>query len=340
MFLKGIWMCSPVHIHMSCRNIITTNPTVPLYQGSTLLYPCSCWMKTEAIIYAVIIPIALILVANSVIFFMVIHSLTCAKTDMRSTRTEKMRKQQAMLQVKAGVAVFIILGRWIIDSLYFTAAAVCSLRVPLSFSITILVVLAGTQILSNVAKLPQVYVVDQPQHLVTISWAYFAFSQRWEHRLQVDRRRWHNTQENYYIASQYGTRGPRRARHGARHSYNAIENAISITLFEQASLCIPVLILTGFTWIFGFVALIEASSIVFQYLFCIFNSIQGLLIFIFHNIREPTVIKAWRNLLGLKEEKRMSTSGAQSSTRSGRLSSAMLRQHSLSISIQQRGNKY
>ena len=37
--------------------------------------------------------------------------------------------------------------------------------------------------------------------------------------------------------------------------------------------------------------------VIFQYLFCIFNSGQGFLIFIFHNIREPGVQAAWISLI-------------------------------------------
>ena len=51
----------------------------------------------------------------------------------------------------------------------------------------------------------------------------------------------------------------------------------------------------GLTWVFGFFA-IEDARIVFQYLFCIFNALQGFLIFIFHNLREPAVRRAWMGL--------------------------------------------
>ena len=51
----------------------------------------------------------------------------------------------------------------------------------------------------------------------------------------------------------------------------------------------------GITWVFGFLA-VEEASLVFQYLFCIFNALQGFLIFIFHHVREPAVRKAWMAL--------------------------------------------
>lgn len=46
---------------------------------------------------------------------------------------------------------------------------------------------------------------------------------------------------------------------------------------------------------FGFVA-IRGAQVIFQYLFCIFNSIQGFLIFLFHVLREKLVRKSWRDL--------------------------------------------
>ena len=50
--------------------------------------------------------------------------------------------------------------------------------------------------------------------------------------------------------------------------------------------------LPGLTWVFAILAVADAR-IPFQYLFCIFNSIQGFLIFIFHVIRERSVRESW-----------------------------------------------
>jgi len=44
----------------------------------------------------------------------------------------------------------------------------------------------------------------------------------------------------------------------------------------------------GLTWIFGYLA-IDDARLVFQYLFCITNAFQGLVIFILHNIRDTKV---------------------------------------------------
>ncbi|XP_072022110.1 uncharacterized protein [Amphiura filiformis] len=52
-------------------------------------------------------------------------------------------------------------------------------------------------------------------------------------------------------------------------------------------------VLLGLTWVFGFLAIDEATFL-FQLLFCIFNSIQGLLVFILFCLRSQDVRKAWK----------------------------------------------
>ncbi|XP_013400610.1 uncharacterized protein LOC106166554 isoform X2 [Lingula anatina] len=69
----------------------------------------------------------------------------------------------------------------------------------------------------------------------------------------------------------------------------------------RAGICCFVVL--GLTWVFGFFAIADAR-LVFQYLFCIFNAIQGFLIFIFHNIREPRVREAWQRLCCKKQHRR------------------------------------
>ena len=56
------------------------------------------------------------------------------------------------------------------------------------------------------------------------------------------------------------------------------------------------------TWVFGFFA-IEGARLVFQYLFCIFNSVQGLFIFLFHVLRDKGVREAWCNICRCRKEK-------------------------------------
>jgi hypothetical protein len=57
-------------------------------------------------------------------------------------------------------------------------------------------------------------------------------------------------------------------------------------------------IVMGLTWLFALLAIDSSTpfTLAMQYLFCIFNSIQGFLIFLFLNIREKTVRDGWKKL--------------------------------------------
>ncbi|XP_069952640.1 uncharacterized protein [Cherax quadricarinatus] len=71
------------------------------------------------------------------------------------------------------------------------------------------------------------------------------------------------------------------------------------TLFmNQFRMAVCVFFLLGFTWIFGLLAVSEAR-IVFSYLFCIFNTLQGFFLFIFHVYRERSARKYWRDFLSV-----------------------------------------
>ncbi|XP_031569695.1 uncharacterized protein LOC116304162 isoform X2 [Actinia tenebrosa] len=59
--------------------------------------------------------------------------------------------------------------------------------------------------------------------------------------------------------------------------------------------CAVLLPLLGLTWLFGVLA-IDSSTVVFLYLFAIFNSLQGFFIFIFHcllDLQVQTAVKSW-----------------------------------------------
>ena len=51
----------------------------------------------------------------------------------------------------------------------------------------------------------------------------------------------------------------------------------------------------GLSWVFAFFA-IEDARVVFQYLFTISTSLQGLLIFLVFTVRDPTVRAYWRRV--------------------------------------------
>ena len=57
-------------------------------------------------------------------------------------------------------------------------------------------------------------------------------------------------------------------------------------------------VLLGTTWVFGIFA-VGVLRNVFRWLFCIFNSLQGLFIFLFYTVRNPETKKQWMRLFRL-----------------------------------------
>ena len=51
-------------------------------------------------------------------------------------------------------------------------------------------------------------------------------------------------------------------------------------------------VLLATAWIFGIFTIGDSRN-VFQWLFCVFNSLQGLLIFLFYTVRNPEARKQW-----------------------------------------------
>ncbi|XP_060555118.1 adhesion G-protein coupled receptor D1-like [Ruditapes philippinarum] len=81
----------------------------------------------------------------------------------------------------------------------------------------------------------------------------------------------------------------------------------------------------GITWVLG-VFSVNEDTVVFQYLFALFNSTQGVLIFVFHCAMNKKIQKAfrkqrskWMSLRSYTIEKSMSNSMASSSMKSTRL---------------------
>jgi len=70
-----------------------------------------------------------------------------------------------------------------------------------------------------------------------------------------------------------------------------------------------VMILLGLTWAFAFFA-IGGANIAFQYLFAVFNSLQGLFIFIFYCASRKDVQQAWKEML--TRSKKATTSSSSS----------------------------
>ena len=70
----------------------------------------SCWMKPVAVHYSVVLPIGLVLAANTVIFIIIIHGLMSAKRRAKKHHVHAVNRATARLHLQAAIAVFVILG--------------------------------------------------------------------------------------------------------------------------------------------------------------------------------------------------------------------------------------
>ncbi|XP_035696820.1 adhesion G protein-coupled receptor L2-like [Branchiostoma floridae] len=64
---------------------------------------------------------------------------------------------------------------------------------------------------------------------------------------------------------------------------------------RQIRRAFSIMALFGLTWVFGFFVINDARA-VFAYLFCIFNTLQGLFIFVFHCVMREDIRKWWKKL--------------------------------------------
>ena len=80
---------------------------------------------------------------------------------------------------------------------------------------------------------------------------------------------------------------------------NKNKHAHSPDVFAQLRIAASCCTLLGLTWLFGVLAIADAR-LPFQYLFCIFNSLQGAFIFYFNIVRQSRVKTAWLNYLSGK----------------------------------------
>ena len=60
---------------------------------------------------------------------------------------------------------------------------------------------------------------------------------------------------------------------------------------------------SGASWVFGFLA-ISHARLVFQYLFCVFNSTQGFVIFWLYCYRDPRIRQKWIKYCGYESPRR------------------------------------
>ena len=78
-------------------------------------------------------------------------------------------------------------------------------------------------------------------------------------------------------------------------SGNKVTTDRKTSSITQARRSFAILVVLGLTWIFGILA-IKDAKLVFQYLFCIFNSFQGLLVFIFYCVLPRDTRRKWKSL--------------------------------------------
>ncbi|CAC5372501.1 unnamed protein product [Mytilus coruscus] len=82
---------------------------------------------------------------------------------------------------------------------------------------------------------------------------------------------------------------------GSSKKITKSDNKSSIS--QRLKGAIALIVLLGLTWAFAIFA-IDGGGIVFQYLFTIFNSLQGLFIFIFYCLLKTEAQQAWKRKLG------------------------------------------
>lgn len=75
----------------------------------------------------------------------------------------------------------------------------------------------------------------------------------------------------------------------------------------QARIAFACSVLLGLTWVFAILAVGGARDF-FQWMFCIFNSLQGFFIFVFYTLRSAECRREWKVMLGLSTLQRTSTS--------------------------------
>ena len=92
-----------------------------------------------------------------------------------------------------------------------------------------------------------------------------------------------------YNLYQHGKKKARKLSDSAEKNQPTIDAAFIISQGRIAFACN---VLLGITWIFALLA-VGKATMYFQWLFTIFNSLQGFFIFVFYTLRNQDVRKAW-----------------------------------------------
>ena len=88
---------------------------------------------------------------------------------------------------------------------------------------------------------------------------------------------------------QHGQEKARKLSGGDENKMPRIDTALIISQSRIAFACN---VLLGITWIFALLA-VGKATMYFQWLFCVFNSLQGFFIFVFYTLRNQDVKKSW-----------------------------------------------
>ncbi|XP_042216045.1 uncharacterized protein LOC121862116 isoform X2 [Homarus americanus] len=123
--------------------------------------------------------------------------------------------------------------------------------------------------------------------------------------------------------------------HGAVCGRARVTSTMSerVLFMNQLRMAVCVFFLLGFTWIFGLLAVCQIR-IVFSYLFCIFNTLQGFFLFLFHVFRERSARKYWRDFLSVLTQDPMSSTPGNSVNLPN---SAQFREHHDSVTFDKCG---
>ena len=97
-----------------------------------------------------------------------------------------------------------------------------------------------------------------------------------------------------------------------------VTSSRKVSSLQQARQGIAIMVLLGLTWVFGFLA-IDDAKLAFQWLFCIFNSLQGFLVFILFCILPAGTRKLLRKLFSKKSNSPLREDPSTGSTAIGKM---------------------
>ena len=123
-----------------------------------------------------------------------------------------------------------------------------------------------------------------------------------------------------YNLYQHGQKKARKLSDGDENKKSMIDTAM---VFSQTRIAFACNVLLGITWIFALLA-VGKATIFFQWLFCVFNSLQGFFIFVFYTVRNQDVKKAWIKCRRRSKQKSSSRCGLEQTSSRGKWCTATI----------------